>query len=440
MSHSTLPADLASLVDSLGGRADGDEYFRRPPGRRRVRADHPARGRRRSTCTARADRGPAALTIAIPSGERLAASRTRLRRRYNDLGRGDVATSLEARLGRVGATARGRAAGSRPTATDRCRARARPRAPRWSRSPTTSRSTSPGGGRLDHRHHRPPLPGRLQQRAVRGARPPAGRGGDLPAGAAVNTNTRYLHGTAVDWPSGSPRRARPVSTPCCSSTPGSEANDLAWRVATAFTARRGRCAPTSRTTASPRRSPRSRRRAGSAAGARELATWAPRTPTRPDRDSGRSPPRSNGSARAGFGPAALILDCVLPATASSTSTRRTSQRTPAPDPRGRRRCGSPTRCRPATAGPGCDVAFQRFGIDAGLRHARQADGQRAPGRGRDHPARDRGAVRRGPSSSARSAATRSPRRRPSRCSMSSRTSGSSPGSRPTGAGPTRRPP
>ena len=68
-------------------------------------------------------------------------------------------------------------------------------------------------------------------------------------------------------------------------------------------------------------------------------------------------------------------------------------------------------------------SFGRFGIDPGHRHARQADGQRPPGRGGHHPARDRrrpSPTR--PSSSARSAATPWPWPRRWRSSTSSRTS------------------
>ena len=284
-------------------------------------------------------------------------------------------------------------------------------------------------GRLDDRRRRPPLPRRVQQRPVSSATAIRGSPRRSPARARrLNTNLRYLHESAIELAERLIATCPPGLDTVLFVNSGSEANDLAWRIATTATGGAAGCARTSPTTASPRRSPRSRPR-----------TW-PGGRARPtSRRGGRPTPlRGTDTRRLETSQAAI----------GELGARGTS---PAGgDPRRRPDERRLTRLEPAFAGDWSGAAPRR---------RRAVDRRRGPGRPRPDRRRDVvvraarastpdfvtlgkpmgnghpvGAVitRRElaeafaprPSSSARSAATRwrwPPR---SRCSTSSTTSGS----------------
>ena len=192
---------------------------------------------------------------------------------------------------------------------------------------------------------------------------------------------------------------------------GSEANDLAWRIATTATGRRGAIVTDVRL---PRGHDRDR---GLLAGGVARRASSPSTSRRSRRSALASVERGRGALDEAAGLAATYLDGGFTSDGIRTSTPRSVQAIVRRDAR-----------RPAALWIADEVqaghgrtgehlwSFEQLRHRAGLRHARQADGQRLPGRRGDHAAassssgsteQTRGLFR-------RSAATRSRRRRAGR--------------------------
>ena len=401
MSHTALIADLASVLDSLVRRPRRATSSSAPPGSCSTATSGACCSRRwSSSVLGVAWAARSAITIAISSwrvAQGLEEQRVRRalqrecrcgcsRRSMDAVGWDEVARALGAE------GARGPTRRSRPAAQPRSgpaidplfyASRSRWRAPRASGSPTTS-------GRAATR--------RLQQRPVRRARPPAGRGGDRPPEPRASTRTcATCTRAAIELAERLTATCPPGSTPCCSSTRARRPTTSrgGWRRCRHRRRRRDR-APRSPTTASPRRSPRCPRRAGSTAGAgarRDLgaARHLPRAPPRRT----PSPRRVGDLAARGHAPAAAILDGARherrhrrprPALRAASSSGATHEAGGAVD---RRR--GPGRPRPHRRGA---VVLRALRRRPGLRHARQADGQRPPGRRGHHAARHRRRARR----------------------------------------------
>ena len=410
MSHSALVTDLASLLDSLLNDRDGDELFRAArlilDGYQRVTPLEPIELRFLRRAPRRAGRGDDRdLVVALgtwPRGRhvRRALQRPGRRRRSRRCSR-SAGTRWRAGSGRTSGDVPRR----RRWPLDARRRSVR----RSSRSPTTSRSTSSSAsgvwmtaadGRryLDAYNNVP----------CRRARPPAGGRGDRPAGAPAQ------HQHALPARDGHRARraahrddaARPGLDTVMFVNSGSEANDLAWRLATTpHGQRRRRCAPTSRTTASPRPPPPCRPSRGRPDAGPTMSRRGRRpTPARdgPRRRVVRGRAGAAGRPRAGAGrghPRRRPDQRRLPGRRAGAG-RRVGRA----DPRGRRACGSPTRSRAATAGPA-----RRCGRSSGSASPRTSSRSAsrwatATRSGRSSPAaRSRRGSRTRPCSSARSA-------------------------------------
>ena len=246
-----------------------------------------------------------AVTIAIPAWRAARGLEDAgLRRALHRVGRGDRPDDPRHRLGRVGAPARGsEAIGAATRGLRSPVAGTRSSARRWSRSPTSQPiqmasasgvwMTDMDGRRYLDAYNNVPCVGH----AIRGSTEAVARQARL-----LNTNMRYLHESAIEL------AERLVAT-CPDGldtvlfvNSGSEANDLAWRMATAFTGNAGGLCTElglSRHLAGDRA--RCPRRAGPRAGPDHVETWAPpdtyRGHRRPTRR--RSAPRSSGWRRAG---------------------------------------------------------------------------------------------------------------------------------------------
>ena len=237
---------------------------------------------------------------------------------------------------------------------------------------------------------------RLQQRRRRRARP-SHRGAGRARGSSpqLNTHSRYLHPrhrrarrAAARHHAGRPRHV-------LFTTSGTEANELAWRMATACTG--GNAAIIAEHAYH-----------GSSKWMADLSSneWppgyrpahvgtfaAPRTA-----DGGTDRQTASGRVAAAAADLAAAGDRAgaragrpraSPARASSTP-RRSSSRAWSTELTTPARCSSPTRCSPASAASGRSLwRFALAGITPGLRDPRQADGRRLPDRRADHPPRDR---------------------------------------------------
>ena len=307
MSHSALAVDIASVVDSLADGRDGDELFRVArlvlDGYQRITPLDPSS----STLMADLIATRSAVTIAIPLVARGARPRGRgLRRALQRRRRERRSDDPRRRLGRVRPTARRTAA---PTARDgrdagaRRPARRASSGRRWSRSRTTQPIRWPArrgvwmtdvdGRRYLDAYNNVPCVGHGHPRvteAIARQAPAPQHEHALPA------RVRDRAGRAAGRDA-----ARRASTRSCSSTPGSEANDLAWRLATTSRGTPAASARRSPITASPRRSRRCRRRAGPAGAARRTSRPGRRpTPTA----AARRPGGVRGGFRAAGGPRA----------------------------------------------------------------------------------------------------------------------------------------
>ena len=215
-------------------------------------------------------------------------------------------------------------------------------------------------------------------------------------GRVLNTNLRYLHGAAIEL------AERLIATcPAGLDTvlfvnSGSEANDLAWRLATTATGRRGGLCTAYAyhgvTEATAAFSPESWR-----GGVRpdHVETWAPPDPYRgTDLDGGRvrrgprptrrARPRARGRDRRRC-PHQRWLPSPLPHPGAGLAGTHPCRRGAVDRGRG------PGRSR---ADRDRDVVVRAVRDRARPRHARQADGQRPPDRSGRDPAGDRRAVRR----------------------------------------------
>ena len=184
----------------------------------------------------------------------------------------------------------------------------------------------------------------------------------------VNTHLRYLHPKAIEL------AERLVATcPTGLDTvlfvnSGSEANDLAWRLATP------RHRPP-RSPLHPVRLPRhlGRHRAdvsrGAASSDREHSAQSsdgtPPTPIAASTSTRRSSRHALARLEAkGLPPAAVILDGVMQSDGVQALAPGARARPGAPAPMRRARCGSPTRCRAVTGATGEAMwSFERFGIE-----------------------------------------------------------------------------
>ena len=198
------------------------------------------------------------------------------------------------------------------------------------------------------------LPRRLQQRARASAtRTRASPRRSRARAGCINTHTRYLHPSAIELAERLAATCPPELDTVLLVNSGSEANDLAWRMATAVTGPPRRAVHRVRL---PRHHRGDRR-----ALARGLVRRRPaRTTSRPGRRptptadaSRRHGVRRRGRApgRARAAPAAAILDGLITSDGIADLDAGVRAGARPADPRGRRRCGSPTRCRPATAAP-----------------------------------------------------------------------------------------
>ena len=292
-----------------------------------------------------------------------------------------------------------RAAGRRPrlpARTRRCSApRARRSAPPSTPCSTTSRSRSPP----PRASGSPTPPAGATSTPTTTSRASGTRHPRVTAAIArqsrqINTHTRYLHPARSSSPSAWRRPARRSSTPSCSSTPARRPTTWlgGWRPRSPAIA--AGCAPN--------RLPRHHRgHRGAVAGRAGLTAPAPRTSRR---GAARRLPPAEPRRRA-F--ATRWSACAIAACAGGRDPRRPRHqrrhRRPRPRLRPRARAatrapagsGSPTRSRRASAAPA--TAFWGFAAvrhRPGLRHARQADGQRPPGRRGYHPERHLSAARR----------------------------------------------
>ena len=221
--------------------------------------------------------------------------------------------------------------------------------------------------------------------------------------ATLNTNTRYLHEHVVAL------AERLVATmPDGLDTvlfvnSGSEANDLAWRLATMYTGAdaglatawsyHGVTAAVADVTASEWPD-------GKQPDGVEVFD-APDTYRGPLRRCGRSRRRRPCRDRGGGGPPGGTRAASGGAVSSTRPSPPTASSCPNPrrgrDRGCRARCGRPLRCRRGAVGPRPDrraVGLLPLGRDAGHRHPGQADGQRPSHRGGHHPRRDRRPLRR----------------------------------------------
>ena len=166
MSHTALITDLASVLDSVCGGRDGRRAVpRRAPGPRRLPAPGRARGPRARGRWASRWAARSAVTIAISSWRVAQGLEDQeFAERYNAICAADDRDDGGGRLGRAGAAIRRRrSAHARPVAGGAPR-----RGVRAGDRPAVLRGADRGAarrGRLDHRHRRPHLPRRVQQRA-----------------------------------------------------------------------------------------------------------------------------------------------------------------------------------------------------------------------------------------------------------------------------------
>ena len=238
----------------------------------------------------------------------------------------------------------------------------------------------------------------LQQRARASATPTRASPRRSPVSRGVlNTNMRYLHASAIELAERLTASCPPSLDTVFFVNSGSEANDLAWRLATTFTGNSGGLCTTRAYHGISRRD-----RAVLAGDARPPNTgptgsrrWAPTDTYRglhADASSFRR--RSTRSLRGASlrrwrsSTASCTSDGLRPRDPSLVQAwvRMTHDgRRPVDRRRG------PGRPRSHRRG---DVVVRAVRHRARLRHARQADGQRPPRGGGHHPPRDRRAVRR----------------------------------------------
>jgi Ser/Thr protein kinase RdoA (MazF antagonist) len=168
----------------------------------------------------------------------------------------------------------------------------------------------------------------------------------------LNTNLRYLHHAAIELAERLVATGPESLDTVLFVNSGSEANDLAWRLAVHHTGRSAACARPTPTTASPPRPRSSRRRPCRPTGTRATSNDGPhQTPTEARTSAPKGSSRlSAGSPTRGSSrpPPSWTPSCS--ATACTTSSRRTP-RSCSLSPMRRARCGSPTRCRAVTAVP-----------------------------------------------------------------------------------------
>ena len=239
MAYTALITDLASVLDSVCGGRSGDELFRAARlvldgYQRRVLLEE-AELEALGVCWA----ARSAVTVAISSWRVAQGLEERAwAERYNAVSLQTLAAMETLGLGR-GRAALGAEGARRPDPSLAAR-RAGAFGPRWTRCSTRPRSRWRGRGRLDHRHERPAAAGRVQQRPVRRARAPAGgRAAIARQSARINTHTRYLHPSAIELAERLTATCPPELDTVLFVNSGTEANDLAWRMATMVTGRRG---------------------------------------------------------------------------------------------------------------------------------------------------------------------------------------------------------
>ena len=249
---------------------------------------------------------------------------------------------------------------------------ARRRVPAVLRDPGPVR---PRRGRLPVRPGRHRVPGRVQQRAVgRPLAPPRHRGGQPRQLQTLNTHTRYLTAGVVDYAERLLATHQLGPAHAMFTCTGSEANDLALRIARHHTGGTGVIVTANAyhgVTAAP--SPRS----PPASAFRSARTSAP-SRRRPD---GLRRRRGGGDRRPG---AARRAARRVPRRLAVVLRRRAAR--PGRLPRSRSRtwcarragCTSPTRCSPGSAAPAAHLwGYQRQRPRPGHRDDGQADGQRA---------------------------------------------------------------
>ena len=317
MSYSALAVDIASVVDSLANGRDGDELFRVArlvmDGYQRITPLEPIElelhGRADRDPVGGDDRDPGLARGSRPGGRRL-------RRALHGIGGGDRSDDPRHRLGRVGATARGTAAAGAGSSEPRSRRSPRPRVLGPALEPLTYEHpiqmasaqgvwmTDMDGRRYLDAYNNVPCVGhshpRVAEATARQAR-------------LLNTNMRYLHESAIEL-------AERLAATCPDGldtvlfvNSGSEANDLAWRMATAFTGNAGGLCTTRAyhgiSEASAALSPESW---SSGRGPANIETWAPPDTYRgTDGDPAVFAAAIDRLGARGFAPAATILDGVL---------------------------------------------------------------------------------------------------------------------------------
>ena len=212
--------------------------------------------------------------------------------------------------------------------------------------------------------------------------------------ATVNTHNRYLHPGIIELAERLLATMPPELDTCLFTTSGTEANDLAWRMATAqyrrssgAGGRRARTTALAVTDLSPMEwledtgRGTSRHLSGAAGQHRR---HGPRDGVRP----GSPRPISDWPSRAS-GPRWCWPTSGSPARVSSTCPPSSSPASWTARTR-RTRCSWPTRSRRASAAPARRCGASPRPAWSRLHHPRQADGQRLPHRCRDHATRDRG--------------------------------------------------
>ena len=400
MSHTALVADITAAWASIAWRHRGEELYRaagalldgyrsiipleqlelellrgavRGPGRR-LRVDLRRAGRRAT---------PTTNYIAELRHPRLAAARALRRARAGRNG-----TTLRLPLVHAGEADRGAAQppprGARPGAdaahlpAARCTGRGRGRLD----------ASTPTGNRYLDAYNNVPVVGHCHPRVVEALARQA---------RTLNTNLRYLHEAVIELAerllASMPADAGLDTVMFVNS--GSEANDLAWRVATAYTGAGGGLSSEysyhgiSNVIAdlSPEGSG-----APMAADVSVSRRRRARTAAAPPRR--RTPRRSRGSPSAVSSPPPSIIDGAFTSDGIFPPPPAYLEEIVAPTHAAggalRRRRG-PGRARPQRRRA---VVVRRLAIKPGHRHDRQADGQRLSDRGGRHPPRDRRAASR----------------------------------------------